>query len=151
MTYPNAAVQEAVAQGFVPCQIDVLDDANASLVLRFHEAWTPDLRILDPDGAELYRWNGYLPPYEFLAQLLVGEAQAWLRLGENERAAEVFAEVVDRQPTAACAPEALFFLGVARYKATHQSKDLLAAWHTLRSRHPESTWRLRQSYSETPK
>jgi thioredoxin-related protein len=81
VTYPNAAVREAIAQRFVPCQIDTLDEANAGLVKKFRQAWTPDLRVLDPDGVELYRWNGYLPPYEFLAQLLVAEAQGWLRLG----------------------------------------------------------------------
>jgi hypothetical protein len=150
VTYPNAQVQEAIAQRFVACKIDTSDDANAALVRRFHQAWTPDVRVLDAEGTELYRWNGYLPPYEFLAQLLVGEGQAWLRLGESERAAVVFAAVTEQHPTAACAPEALYFLGVARYKASHEAKELVAAWHALKSRYPESTWRVRQSFSETP-
>ncbi len=148
MTYPNAEVQRTIAGRFVGCQIDTTDVANAPLVRRFRQAWTPDLRVLDRDGVELYRWNGYLPPYEFLAQLLAAEAQGWLRLGENERAAEGFATVVEQHPTAACAPEALYFLGVARYKASHESKDLVGAWHALKTRYPESTWRLRQSFSE---
>jgi hypothetical protein len=148
VTYPNAAVKEAITQRFVPCRIDTLDASNAPLVQRFREAWTPDLRVLDPDGVELYHWNGYLPPYEFLAQLLVAEAQGWLRLGENARAAGVFAEVLERMPTAACAPEAAYFLGVARFKATHEAKDLVMAWHALRTRYPESTWRVRQSFGE---
>ncbi len=149
MTYPNAQVREAIVQRFVACRIDTTDEANTALVRRFRQAWTPDLRVLDGDGVELYRWNGYLPPYEFLAQTLVAEAQGWLRLGENERAAEGFAAVVEQQPTAASAPEALYFLGVSRYKASHDSKQLVAAWHALKSRFPESTWRLRQSYGET--
>ncbi|MBO0729422.1 MAG: hypothetical protein J2P57_09200, partial [Acidimicrobiaceae bacterium] len=105
-------------------------------------------RILDPDGVELYRWNGYLPPYEFLAQLLVAEAHAWLRLGDNDRAAEGYTAALDRHPTAACAPEAQYFLAVARYKSSHEGRDLLGAWHRLRGRYPESTWRIRQSFSE---
>jgi hypothetical protein len=148
VTYPEAPVIEAITGRFVACQINTLEDANTELVHRFRQAWTPDLRVLDPDGVELYRWNGYLPPYEFLAQLLVAEAHAWLRLGENVRAADSYAAALDRHPTAACAPEAQYFLGVARYKGSHEGRDLIAGWHLLRSRYPGSTWRVRQSFSE---
>jgi hypothetical protein len=148
VTYPEPAVSEAIASRFVACQINTLEEANGNLVRRFRQAWTPDLRVLDPEGVELYRWNGYLPPYEFLAQLLVAEAHAWLRLGDNDRAADGYAAALDRHPTAACAPEAQYFLGVARYKASHEGKDLLSGWHLLRSRYPESTWRVRVSFSE---
>jgi hypothetical protein len=149
VTYPQAAVVEAIGSRFVACQINTQEEANAGLVHHFRQAWTPDLRVLDPEGVELYRWNGYLPPYEFLAQLLVAEAQAWLRLGDNQRAASAFAGVLDLFPTAACAPEAQYFLGVARYKDSHEGRDLVGAWHQLRGRYPESTWRLRQSFSES--
>lgn len=149
MTYPQAEVQKAITSRFVPCQINTQDPANAEIVRRFRQAWTPDLRVVDPEGVELYRWNGYLPPFEFLAQLLAAEAHGWLRLGDNRRAAEGYAAVLDQHPTAACAPEALYFLAVARYKDSHEAQDLLGPWHLLKSRYPESTWRIRQSFTET--
>ncbi len=149
MTYPEPVVAEAIGSRFVACQINTLEESNAGLVHRFRQTWTPDLRVLDTEGVELYRWNGYLPPYEFLAQLLAAEAHAWLRLGDNDRAAECYADVLDRHPTAACAPEAQYFLAVARYKDSHEAKDLMGGWHLLRTRYPDTTWRIRQSFSET--
>jgi TolA-binding protein len=80
--------------------------------------------------------------------LLAAEAHGWLRLGQHERAAEAYASLLDRLPTAEAAPEAQYFLGVARYRHSHEAKDLLSAWHQLRVRYPESTWRLRQSFNE---
>jgi hypothetical protein len=148
VTYPEAAVADVIGGRFFACQINTQEEANAGIVHRFRQTWTPDLRVLDPEGVELYRWNGYLPPYEFLAQLLVAEAHAWLRLGDNQRAADGFSAMLDRHPTAACAPEAQYFLAVARYKDSHEAGDLMGGWHRLRGRYPESTWRVRQSFSE---
>ena len=148
MSYPEPAVSEAITGRFVPCQINTQEEGNAELVSRFRQAWTPDLRVLDTDGVELYRWNGYLPPYELLAQLLAAEAHAWLRLGDNDRAANCYEAMLDRHPTAACAPEAQYFLAVARYKSSHEGRDLIGGWRQLRSRYPDSTWRVRQSFSE---
>ena len=79
----------------------------------FQQAWTPDLRILSPQGVELYHWNGYLPPFEFLPQLLVAQAQACLRRQDPGSAAEVYRDVLERFPTSAVAPEAQYFLAVS--------------------------------------
>jgi len=55
---------------------------------------------LDNDGFELYRWSGYLPPFEFLPQLLVGLGQAYLRTHDEPRAAATFATcaTISRSP-----------------------------------------------------
>jgi len=61
VTYPEPSVADTVNQRFVPLQVNVLDAASRTLVERFRQFWTPDLRILAQDAFELYRWNGYLP------------------------------------------------------------------------------------------
>lgn len=148
VTYPDEMVKTMILSRFISCQMNTQEEINAEIVERYRQVWTPDIRILDPDGFELYRWNGFLPPAEFAAQLLTGEGQAHLRLHQEERAANCFEEALRRFPTAAAAPEAQYFLAVVRYKASHDGKDLLHGWRRLQLRYPDSTWRVRQSFSE---
>jgi hypothetical protein len=89
VTYPDIIVREAIERLTAPYQIDNSVEANQPLLNRIHHVWTPDLRILDPDGAELYRWNGYLPPAEYTPQLIVAVAHARLRRKEYGKAKEL--------------------------------------------------------------
>lgn len=100
--------------------------------------WTLDLRVLDPDGFEYYRWNGYLPPSEFVPQLLVGEAQARLRSHDETGAAELYAEVIRRFPTSYVAAEAQYFLAVSKYKASHEANDLMDGWRKVQLHYPSN-------------
>ena len=53
-----------------------------------------------------------------------------------------------RDALCAVAPEAQCYLGVARYKASHEGADLAKGWHRLQTRYPESNWRTKQSFNE---
>ncbi|HVC32353.1 MAG TPA: thioredoxin [Chloroflexota bacterium] len=150
VTYSEPAVDHAIDQRFVPLQIDVTQSASQPLIERFHQAWTPDLRVLGADGFEYYRWNGYLPPFEFLPQLLVAQAQACLRSHDDSGAAAVFDDVLLRFPTSHVAAEAQYWSAVARYKQNHAGSDLMSGWHRLQSRYPESIWRVKQAFAEKP-
>ena len=141
-------VADTISAHFVPLQVNVQEEEGRSMVECFYQAWTPDLRILSPQGVELYRWNGYLPPFEFLPQLLVAQAQARLRLQDPGSAAALYRDVVERFPTSAMASEAQYFLAVSLYKASHQASDLLQNWQRLKTRYPKSLWRLKQSFIE---
>ncbi len=149
MTYPEPAVAEIVNERLVPVQINTRDEKNKEIIQRYRQVWTPDIRVLDPEGYELYRWNGYLPPSEFIPQLLVALGQAKLRTGDLEGAGQVYEEAARRFPTSAAAPEALYYLAVSRYKASHEAADLYEGWESLRARHPDSIWRVRQLFSES--
>lgn len=93
---------------------------------------------------------GYLPPSEYIPQLLTSRGLALLRMGKNVAAAEAYREVLDRFPTSEAAPEAAYFYAVSRYKDSHEPGDLrgLYGWKRLQHRYPDSTWRLRQSWTE---
>ena len=71
MTYSDTQVIDTINARFVPMQINTQEAAGLSMVQRFYQVWTPDLRVVSPEGVDLYHWNGYLPPAEFLPQLLV--------------------------------------------------------------------------------
>ena len=146
MTYPEAPVREAVERLTAPYQVDNSIEDNQPLVTRLRHVWTPDLRILDPDGVELYRWSGYLPPAEFAPQLIAAVAQARLRRKEYDEARVLYEEVLRRFPTALVAAEAQYFVGVSAYRSSHSSNDLLKAWHELEKSHAESEWTVKQNF-----
>ena len=148
MTYPEPSVAQTIADHFVPVQINVQDEAAQPILERYRQFWTPEHRILGADGFSLYNWNGYLPPFEFLPQLLVGQAQALLRLRDEPRAATIYQDVLRRFPSSRFAAEAQYFLAVAAYKASHDGADLVGGWERLRGRYPDSLWRLKQSFTE---
>ena len=150
MTYPDESVSAAISNLFVPVQINTQDSSpnTVETVQRFRQVWTPDLRIIDGEGVELYRWNGYLPPTEFLPQLLAGRAQALLRSDRGDEAADAYADVLRRFPTSFVAPEVAYFAAVSRYRISHQVPDLLGNWGHVQSRYPLSEWRTKQSFIE---
>ncbi|TMM17317.1 MAG: hypothetical protein E6G01_06210 [Actinobacteria bacterium] len=100
MTYPDEMVASVVTERFVACQVNTQDESSKEVVARYRQAWTPDLRVLDSEGFDLYHWNGYLPPAEFVAQLGVAQGHAYLRLHQEEQATTAFEEVLRRFPTA---------------------------------------------------
>lgn len=146
MTYPETPVREAIERLTAPFQLDNTVDANQDLLTRFRHVWTPDLRILDVDGTELYRWSGYLPPYEFAPQLIAAVAHGRLRRKEYDQAATLYDEVLRRFPTALVAAESQYYVGVAKYRASHDSSDLLHGWHELEKMHPDSEWTVKQNF-----
>ena len=70
-------------------------------------------------------------------------------MGDLDRAAGVYEEVLRRFPTSAVAAEAQYYFGVAKYKASHEPNDLASSWDQPQSRYPESIWRVKQSFRES--
>ena len=131
--------------------IDTTEQSNSGMVERFRQIWTPDLRVLGPDGFEYDAWQGYWPPSELTARLLLGRARALARQRREEEAEAAYEEVLRRFPSSYAAPEAAYWRAVCRYKRTHEPNDLLGGWRrTLHTRYPDSQWRTAQSWSEAP-
>lgn len=150
MTYPQPPVVATVKAHAVPVQFDNTKAENKAVLSRMHHIWTPDLRVLDKDGSELYRWDGFLPPPDFIARALCGFAYAHLRSREFEQAEAIYVDVLTRFSTTYAAPEALYYLGVTRYRRDPESDELLTQWANLRSRYPMSEYRVKQSFKELP-
>ena len=150
MTYPQSPVVEAIVAHSIPVQFDNTNAANNQLLHNIHHIWTPDIRILYHDGSELYRWEGFLPPTEFVARTLCGFGLAYLRLKRFDAAEAVYLEVLKAFSTSYAAPEAQYYLGVTRYRRDPESDELLTQWDNLRSRYPSSEFRVKQSFKEFP-
>ncbi len=106
---------------------------------RFGVQWTPVLLVLDPRAAEQHRWEGYLPPDDFLGQLELGLAKSAFAERRWADAERLFREVARTHSTTDYAPLALYYAGVSRYKGGDASA-LPETGRALRERYPDSSW-----------
>jgi hypothetical protein len=150
VTYPQPPVVDIITANAIPVQFDNSKSENNQFLHGIHHIWTPDIRILDHHGFELYRWDGFLPPPEFMARALCGFAMGQLRLKRFDRAEALYADVLTRFSTSYAAPEAQYYLGVSRYRRDPNSDELPKQWAELRSRYPASEYRVKQSFKEFP-
>ena len=142
MTYPEPAVRQFIAEEFLPLRLVLNRRADQPHFRNYQIIWTPTIAILDRRGAAHYQSPGFLPPDLFLSMLRVGLARslcAWGRYDEAAAHLGPFADAADNSFT----PEALYWLGVARYLKAHQRAPMMEAWNRLRAEHPESVWAAR--------
>lgn len=94
--------------------------------------------IVDPNGEERYRIEGYLPVEEFRAQLELGLARVDLMNKKWADAERRYAEILERYPDTKAAPEALYWKGVSRYKATNDHTVLGELPALFQEKYPDS-------------
>jgi len=107
---------------------------------RFDVQWTPTILLLDPSGTERYRFEGYLPAPDFLAQLRLGLAHEARALSDWSRAERLYRELADDPAAGEVAPEALYWAGVSKYKATGEAGALAETGQAFKTRFADSTW-----------
>jgi outer membrane protein assembly factor BamD (BamD/ComL family) len=102
--------------------------------------WTPTALILDSDGKERWRVEGYLPKDEFRAQLEMGLARIAFMHKQWADAEQRYSQVIGRYPDTAAAPEAVYWRGVAQYKRTNDHTVLGGVAEQLTQGYPDSAW-----------
>ena len=112
---------------------------------RFEVLWTPRVLILNSNGKERERSEGYLPNSEFRARLELGLARITFMSMQWLEAERRYAEVAVRYPKTSAGPEAVYWRGVSRYKATNDHKALSEVAEELKNKYPESLWMLKAS------
>jgi hypothetical protein len=137
VTYPNDKVIKFVDYNFVPVQIQT---SNTALVEHFKVKWTPAIFVLDADGNVVHQVVGFLPPEEFIPTFMVAKGKWYFNAEQHPEAQGMFDEALGGYPASTVAAEAVFFLGVSRYKMTHNPKPLREAYETLMAKFPGSEW-----------
>ena len=140
--YPDTRVARFVTENFVPVRLHVRDQAAAfkQASERFQAPWTPTILVLDADGSERHRIEGFLDADDFLAQLMLGLAR---HAFERQRWAEAerrFGEVLSEFPNTEAAPEAQYWKGVARYKGSSDGAALAETAQAFSERYADSVW-----------
>ena len=149
--YPDSRVTEFITKNFHPVRVHAVQqrDEFQRLGQRFNAQWTPTILIVDPKGVERHRIEGYLPVEEFLPQLELGLAKSAFGTGQFEEAERRFRGIVDRYPNSAAAPEALYWAGVSRYKATNDPTALADTAKQFSSRYADTPWATKASVWKT--
>jgi TolA-binding protein len=99
--------------------------------------------ILDSNGKERFRIEGYLPKDEFRAQLELALARVAFMSKDWKDAERRYAEVLERYPNSKSAPEALYWKGVSHYKATNDHTVLGELPGQFQEKYPDSSWSLK--------
>ena len=137
VTYPDAKVIDFIGENMVPLQ--VLFDAQP-LSTDFNVKWTPTIITLDAQGKEHHRTVGFLSPDELIPSLLLGIGKYYFDTDRFDAADENLERMLKEYPKSGAAPEAIFVLGVCRFKNTHDPKPLKAAYEQLQAEYPSSEW-----------
>ena len=105
---------------FLPARVHVKEQAAdfQRFGERYGAQWTPTILMLDPDGVERHRIEGFLPAEEFVAQVVLGLGQLAFHAKLFADAQKRFREVVTSFPESDAAPEAQYWAGVSLYKAS---------------------------------
>ncbi|PYO40455.1 MAG: thioredoxin [Gemmatimonadetes bacterium] len=140
--WPDERVVRFVNQDFLPARVHVKDDAAEFKRYgeRYNAPWTPTILELDAEGVERHRVEGFLPADDLLAQLTLGLTQMAFQQQRWADAERGFREVVQQFPYTDAAPEALYWAGVARYKATGDAAALQDTARTFTQQYQDSTW-----------
>ena len=140
--YNDPRVVSLVEGEFVPVRVHVKDnrDEFQRLGTKYEAQWTPTILVLDEAGEERHRIEGFLPADDFLGQLALGGAKAAFSAGDYQDAERLFEGVVTSHPNTDAAPEAQYWAGVSRYKATNDPAALRGTYQKFQERYKDSTW-----------
>ncbi len=141
--YPDERVAGFIRDNFIPVKIHVKE--NPAGFERFGAQWTPTIIAADPEGTERYRFEGYLPADEFMAQLQLGLAKIAFAKNEFGKAEQLYRDIVTRFANSAAAPEALYWAGVSKYKGTNNPAALKDTAEAFRSQYSDSQWATKAS------
>jgi thioredoxin-related protein len=151
VTYPNEAVQKMLSESFVALKSPCSFAKPTDMMKKYHVRWTPTFVILDPDGNARHHMVGYMPPEELVAEIALLRAMEKLDKGDFKTAIEQLREIADKNPNTGAAPQALFYLGVAGYKSSHDPKKLKETHLELKKKYPENLWAKKSTpYGEIP-
>ena len=131
---------------FLPVKIHVKQQPET--FAKFGDPWTPTIMIAEPDGTERYRFEGYLPAQDYIAQLRLGLAHAARARGEWTDAERSYRALANDKQAGEVRPEALYWAGVSKYRGGDQSA-LADTARLFREMFPESNWAKKASVWES--
>ena len=127
-----------IEENFLPVKAHIKE--HPVWFYRFEAVWTPTVLLLDSEGKERVRLEGYLPNQDFIAALMSGLGRIAFVQKKYADAERWYGEVVARFAKSHIAPEAMYWRAVAHYKATNDHTVLGKVAEELRSIYPSSIW-----------
>ncbi len=131
-------MESFINNNYIPVKIHIKEQPKT--FERFGAQWTPTIQVLDTDGTKRHQFEGFLPPDDFLAQLKLGLARSAFARQRWKEAESRYDDIVKTLPGSDAAPEALYWLGVSRYKGGGDATALQQTAEAFKSRYSDSTW-----------
>jgi hypothetical protein len=136
-------VADFIHREFIPIEAHIKE--RASYFHRFGVLWTPTILIMDGEGHEIRRNEGYLPKSEFMAWLEMALARIAFLQKKWADAERIYARIAENHPETSPAPEALYWKGVCRYKGADDHAALGEAASALKEKYPGDLWTVKSS------
>jgi hypothetical protein len=143
VTYPHGGVDRRLSLDFVSVRPQI--DLEKDLAKRFLVSWTPGFLFLDGLENIHYRAFGFHPPEMFEHLLDLGRGIVEFNQGRFNGAINAFTAVTEDDHPTPLQPEALYWLGVARYKSGDKD-GMSRSWNQLLGEHPDSVWALKAGF-----
>ncbi len=134
VTYSKDEIAGLVNQLFVPLKIDAVGDADLSRIFRVEI--TPTLIATDAKQKIYYRFEGFQPVKEFKQTLKLMKANGDLEKRNYDSAIDLLSNIVEEASNSAATPEALYLLGVTRYKKSGDFQQAVEQWRRLKLSFP---------------
>lgn len=131
-------VSTFINENFLPVEAHIKE--HPVYFHRFDTVWTPTVLIMDSDGDERWRIEGYLPKNEFRPQLETGLARVAFMRKQWADAEQRYARVVEFYPDTSAAPEAVYWRGVSQYKRTNDHTVLGGVAEQFNEKYQDSVW-----------
>ena len=140
--YPDPRVIAFINENFRPVRVHVREDAEAWKKVggELGVQWTPTILLISPDGKEQHRIEGFLPADEFLSQLGIGVAKLAFARNDFQEAERRYRYVLENFSKTHSAPEAMYWAGVSRYKATNDAGALKETARLFADRYKDTPW-----------
>ena len=145
--YPDERVARFITDNFITARLHVREQAAdfQRSGERYEAQWTPTILILDPEGAERHRVEGFLEADAMLAQLKLGLGRSAFKRQDWAVAERLYSDVAEHHAGTDAAPEALYWAGVSRYKASGNSGALADTARAFGERFQDSPWAMKAS------
>ena len=140
--YPTDQVARFISENFIPARVHVQEQPEdfRRFGQRYSAQWTPTLLVIDPEGNERHRVEGFLPAEDLLPQLMLGLGHSQFARQQWDAAERHFREIIDHFPESDAAAEAMYWAGVSRYKGNGDASALGDTAQAFTRRYQDSSW-----------
>lgn len=145
VTYSNEEIEKVLSTFFVPVKIEAKSDTITAQLFKVDA--TPTFVATDNDRKLHYKISGFLPPEAFLQRLRLLRAMVDLNQRKYDDAIILLSQIAQETFENDITPEALYQLGVARYKKSGDFTDAVQEWRKIQMQFPESPWLKKVEYA----
>jgi TolA-binding protein len=133
VTHSKEEIIRFVDVFLIPVKVDSVKQSELSKVFRVD--MTPVYVTTDFKKKEHYRWTGFSPPQDFQQTLRLMKAAFDMDGRQYDSAIQHLSAVVDSSKSPST-PEAMYLLGVAKYKKTGDFQLAVEQWRRLKLSYP---------------